>query len=117
MQTLAEAELLIRKITADISTNEGIQTISSATGATSTGAVTATANQSIIQVPTVTQKQFNQRSMLVTGETLILSGFREISNTANAMQLMTVQALGGKAAQEKTRETIVLITPIILGYA
>lgn len=103
------------QVNADLSTNNGIQTISSATGQTTTGAVSSSANQSIIQVPNVTQKQFNQRSVLKSGETLILSGFREVNNTANAMQLLTSQALGGKAAQEKTKETIVLITPIILG--
>lgn len=103
------------QVNADISTNTGIQTISSTTGATSSGSVGASAGQSIIQVPNLTQKQFNQRSVLNSGETLILSGFRQISNTANAMQLVTSQALGGKAAQELTKETIVLITPIVLG--
>lgn len=102
------------QVNADLSVNEGIQTISSSTGQTSSGAVTASDGQSIIQVPNVTQKQFNQRSVINSGQTLILSGYRQVQNTANAMQLMTSQALGGKAAQEKTTETIVLITPIIL---
>lgn len=102
------------QVNADLSVNQGIQTISSSTGQTSTGAVTAAAGQSIIQVPNVIQKQFNQRSVIASGDTLILSGYRQVQNTANAMQLMTSQALGGKAAQEKTTESIVLITPIIL---
>lgn len=102
------------QVNADISTNQGIQTISSTTGQTTTGSVTAAPNQSIIQVPDVVQKQFNQRSVIASGDTLILSGYRVVQNKANAMQLLTSQALGGKAAQEKTIESIVLITPIIL---
>jgi type IVB pilus formation R64 PilN family outer membrane protein len=102
------------QVNADLSTNEGIQTISSATGQTKTGAVESMAGQSIIQVPSVIQKQFNQRSVIESGETLILSGYRVVQNKANAMQLLTSQALGGKAATETTIESIVLITPIIL---
>ncbi len=100
------------QVNADLSTNDGIQTISSTGGAVSdTG---SSDGSSVIQVPNVTQKQFNQRSVIASGDTLILSGYRQIRNRANAMQLMTSQALGGKAAQEATVETIVLITPIIL---
>ena len=107
-------EKVFLQVNADLSVNQGIQTISSTTGQTTTGAVDASAGQSIIQVPNVIQKQFNQRSVISSGETLILSGYRQVQNTANAMQMLTSQALGGKAAQEKTIETIVLITPIIL---
>jgi type II secretory pathway component GspD/PulD (secretin) len=67
-----------------------------------------------IQLPTVTMKHFNQRSMIRSGETLILSGFRQLTNIANANQVINSQALGGKASQELNKETIVLITPIIL---
>ncbi len=102
------------QVNADLSTNQGIQTISSTTGQTTTGAVPPSTGQSIIQVPDVIQKQFNQRSMIASGETMILSGYRVVRNRANASQLLTSQALGGKAAQESTIESIVLITPIIL---
>lgn len=99
------------QVNADLSTNDGIQTISSATGgAPGSDSVAG----SVIQVPNVTQKQFNQRSVIASGDTLILSGYRQVANRANAMQVLTSQALGGKAAQERTIETIVLITPIIL---
>jgi len=104
-------EKVFLQVNADLSTNDGIQTISS-TG----GTVTDDSNNtsSVIQVPSVTQKQFNQRSVINNGDTLILSGYRQVRNRANAMQVFTSQALGGKAAQETTFETIVLITPIIL---
>lgn len=99
------------QVNADLSTNDGIRTINSATGTSTT---TPPDGSSIIQVPDVTQKQFNQRSVIASGDSLILAGFRQIQNRANAMQLLTSQALGGKAALESTDETIILITPIIL---
>ncbi|MBV9576285.1 MAG: hypothetical protein JO149_06645 [Gammaproteobacteria bacterium] len=71
-------------------------------------------NGTSIGLPEITEKHFNQRSMLATGETLILAGLRQTSNKANASQFANSQALGGKGAQELNKETIVLITPIIL---
>lgn len=88
------------QVNADLSTNDNFQTF----GPT----------DSQIQLPNVTQKQFNQRSVIKSGDTLILSGFRQLNNNAAANQFITSQALGGKAAQQLSRETIVLITPIIL---
>lgn len=67
-----------------------------------------------IQLPNVTQKQFNQRSVIKSGDTLILSGFRQLVNRTGANQFINSQALGGKAATQRSRETIVLITPIVL---
>lgn len=102
------------QVNADLSNKMGIDTISSTTG----NAPTASNTSSIIQVPRLAQKQFNQRSMIGSGDTLILSGFRRIENTANASQLYDQQALGGKGAIQSNSETVVLITPIILhGYA
>ncbi len=98
------------QVNADLSVNNGIQTISSSSGTTPASGATSP----IIQVPSLTQKQFNQRSVVASGDTLILSGFRQVSNTANAMQLYKSQSLGGKAAAQETNETVVLITPIIL---
>jgi type IVB pilus formation R64 PilN family outer membrane protein len=103
------------QVNADLSTKVSIQAISSATGGTPTDTSTA---GSTIQVPNFTQKQFNQRSVIGSGDTLIISGYRQLSNTANAMQLLNSQAMGGKGAREQEVETIVLITPIILhGFA
>ncbi|MCC2666998.1 MAG: bfpB, partial [Gammaproteobacteria bacterium] len=102
------------QVNADLSTNNGIATLSSTSGSSPSSGNTSP----VIQVPNVTQKQFNQRSVVNSGDTLILSGFRQVSNQANAMQMFQSQALGGKAAVEVTSETIVLITPIILhGFA
>lgn len=104
------------QVNADLSTKVGIQAISSATGGAPDTA-TATSG-STIQVPTFTQKQFNQRSIIGSGDTLIIAGYRQLSNTANAMQVLDSQTMGGKGAREQEVETIVLITPIILhGFA
>lgn len=100
------------QVNADLSNSQGFQTINSATGTTPT--TSPPSGSSSIQVPNVTQKQFNQRSILKSGNTLILSGFRQVTNIAAAKQLFDSQALGGKAAGQLTVETIVLITPIIL---
>jgi type IVB pilus formation R64 PilN family outer membrane protein len=107
-------EKVFLQVNADLSTNNGIATLSSTSGSSPSSGNTSP----VIQVPNVTQKQFNQRSVVNSGDTLILSGFRQVSNQANAMQMFQSQALGGKAAVEVTNETIVLITPIILhGFA
>ncbi len=103
-------EKVFLQVNADLSVNNGIQTLSSTSGTAPTSGNTAP----VIQVPNITQKQFNQRSVIASGDTLILSGFKQVNNQANAMQLFQAQELGGKAAIEQTIETIVLITPIIL---
>jgi len=99
------------QVNADLSTLNRIQNISSTGSDLST---TTTNTAPIIQVPDVSQKQFNQRSVIRSGETLVLSGFRQVANHTGAQQLLNSQDLGGKASQEQNVETIVLITPIIL---
>jgi type IVB pilus formation R64 PilN family outer membrane protein len=91
------------QVNADLSNSLGFSNISSG-GATPT----------TIQVPNVTQKQFNQRSVIGSGDTLILAGFKQVQNQTGAMQLLDSQALGGKASTQANSETIILITPIIL---
>jgi type IVB pilus formation R64 PilN family outer membrane protein len=73
-----------------------------------------TADGSSIQLPNVTSKHFNQRSMIKSGDTLILAGFKQLTNRTGAKQFLTSQALGGKAAVQLNTETVVLITPIVL---
>lgn len=95
------------QVNADLSTNQGFTTAS-------TGDVKTNPNAVQIQIPNVSQKQFNQRSVISSGDTLILSGFRKIENQTGAAQLFDSQALGGQSAKQGNSETIVLITPIIL---
>lgn len=87
-------------VNADISTNNGF------------GRFGPTGNQ--IQLPNVTEKHFNQRSMIKSGDTLILAGFKQMTNRTGASQFLTSQALGGTAAEQVNAETVILITPIIL---
>lgn len=101
------------QVNADLSNNLGFQTISS-NGQAITAGVTPAANTTAIQVPRVQQKQFNQRGVIASGDTLILAGFRQTNNKVGAQQLFSSQALGGKGAQEVSTETLVLITPLIL---
>lgn len=92
------------QVNADISRAGPFQTIESG----SSGNITT------LQLPVLAMKHFNQRSMIKSGDTLILAGFRELTNQANANQLLSSQALGGKASSELSKETIILITPIVL---
>lgn len=87
------------QVNADLSTNKGFTTFPGS-------------NQ--VQLPNVTLKHFNQRSMMKSGDTLVLSGFRQVKNIANANQLINSQALGGKGAAQTNGETVVLITPMVL---
>jgi type IVB pilus formation R64 PilN family outer membrane protein len=95
------------QVNADLSINNGFQNFTP-------GQTTNNPTQASIQLPNVTSKHFSQRSLIRSGDTLIMSGFRQMGNEANAMQFMRSQALGGKASQETNTETIILITPIIL---
>ncbi len=67
--------------------------------------------------PEVSVQHFNQRSMIRSGDTLIMSGFRQVGNQTGADQFLQSQTLGGMASTQTNKETIVLITPYILGAA
>lgn len=99
------------QVNADLSTNDGLTVVSSTAGTLTSD---SDPTGSIIQIPNTTQKQFNQRSVINSGDTLILAGFRELKNETGAMQMFNLQALGGKGSTQQLKETIVLITPIIL---
>lgn len=91
---------IFMQVNADLSTKKALVTFG--TGSTS------------VQLPTISEKHFNQRSVIRSGDTLILSGFRQVENSARAMQLFSSQQLGGKGSIQSNSETVVLITPIIL---
>ena len=98
------------QVNADLSSAATFSIIGSNGQTTSTAAT----NAAFIQIPNITIKHFNQRSMIKSGDTLILSGLRQVSNQAGAEQFLKSQAMGGKTAQQINTETIVLITPIVL---
>lgn len=105
------------QVNADLSDSTALKTITS-NGATLSTTSAPPAGTSIIQAPDTTLKHFNQRSVIASGDTLILAGFKQVTNQVGAQQMLNSQTLGGKTAQELNTETIVLITPYILrGFA
>jgi len=95
------------QVSSTISNLLGISTIESNPGV-------ANINSNQIQLPTVMEKRFNQRSLVPSGATLVLAGFKQLNNVANRSQMFGSQALGGKGATIDNTETIILITPTIL---
>ena len=72
------------------------------------------ASASAIQVPILSEKNFNQRSVLKNGQTLVLAGFKSLHNNNQKDTVAGLTPLGGLAAQSVTEELVVLITPTIL---
>ncbi len=99
------------QVNVDLSQNSGITTLCAQSG---TSAGTCAQSSYVIQSPHVTEKIFNQRSVLVSGETLVLSGLKQIQNQTGAMQLFNIQELGGKASTQTNNDTVILVTPFIL---
>lgn len=71
-------------------------------------------NNNQIQLPTVNEKRFNQRSLVPSGSTLVLAGFKQTHNETGSTKVLDQAALGGRGASQENEETIVLITPTIL---
>jgi MSHA biogenesis protein MshL len=67
-----------------------------------------------IEVPTISEKVFNQRSVVRTGSTLIIAGYKRLRDQTSAAKFYGVSALGGHGAKTDNIETLVLITPTIL---
>ncbi len=67
-----------------------------------------------IQVPTLSQKSFNQRSLINSGSTLIIAGYKRLRDATNEASPFDIRPLGGAGATSENIETLVLITPIIL---
>ena len=67
-----------------------------------------------IQAPVINDNTFNQRSVIVSGSTLILAGFKQVQNEANNSAFANINALGGRGAATQNVETLILITPYIL---
>lgn len=69
---------------------------------------------SAIEVPTIASKEFNQRSVVRSGSTLIIAGYKRLADQTNSAKMFGVSALGGQGSKSQNVETLVLITPIIL---
>lgn len=70
-----------------------------------------------IQNPIIETRGFTQEVALKSGETLILSGYERVENTANKTGVGSADnsLLGGTATAEKTRSILVImLTPVVL---
>lgn len=67
-----------------------------------------------IQVPTLAEKRFNIRSIIKNHATLIIGGFKQLSDITKKSQLFGSSMLGGKGSSRDNVETIILITPTII---
>lgn len=70
-----------------------------------------------IQNPIIETRGFTQEVALKSGETLILSGYERVENTANKTGVGSADnsLMGGTATAEKTRSILVImLTPIVL---
>ena len=75
----------------------------------------STNNQySAIEVPTIDSKEFNQRSVVQSGSTLIIAGYKKLADETQNAKMFGISALGGQGATQNNVETLVLISPIIL---
>lgn len=72
---------------------------------------------SAIEVPTIASKEFNQRSVVQSGSTLIIAGYKRLRDHTVDAKMFGVSALGGQGSQSKNVETLMLITPVILKSA
>lgn len=68
-----------------------------------------------IEVPTLAEKQFNQRSVVESGTTLVVAGYQSLDDQLSHAKLFGVAALGGKGSESEHDQTVLLITPVILG--
>lgn len=67
-----------------------------------------------IEVPTISKKSFNQRSVVSSGSTLIIAGFKRLKDQTDEARYFGSDVLGGKGAKSQNIETLVLITPVIM---
>jgi type IVB pilus formation R64 PilN family outer membrane protein len=77
------------------------------------GATAASPGSSSLQLPVVDGKHFNLRSVVPSGSTLIIAGFNSVDNVAQTSSSFAVDS--GANSKQKDVQTILLITPTILG--
>jgi type IVB pilus formation R64 PilN family outer membrane protein len=67
-----------------------------------------------IQVPTLAQKRFNLKSMVDNGSTLVIAGFKELTDQHNTAKMFDTTFLGSQGVGKVNTETVILITPVII---
>ena len=78
---------------------------------------TVSSNGNSIQTPNIATRNFLQRVMLNSGDTLVMTGFEQTSLSSNAQGVGNPNnlALGGGANGSKTRSVLVILIQPILG--
>lgn len=76
---------------------------------------TKTSGGQSIQVPTVDEKRFNQRSLVPSEATLVLAGYRQVQRQAGKNSFFGTGLMGGVGAKAVNSEIIILVTPVIMG--
>lgn len=76
-----------------------------------------TSGSSTVEVPEISTKNFQQVTRVKSGESMILAGFRQLTGDSSSAGLTreVPWLLGSQAAADGRTDTIVLITPYILG--
>ncbi len=97
------------QISSTLSVLTALNTFSSSTGTTDSDTGSET-----IQLPTMTEKHFNQRAALQNGATLVITGFQQLTDKINTVSPFGFTALGGKGALSDNTQTIICITPMIV---
>ncbi len=112
-----EGKKVFMQITGNLSNLISLEKVSNApppvAGQVINVAIGAQAPQSI-QVPVLSDKHFNQRTVVLSGTTVIITGFKQTRNNALRSGTMGPLTLGGKGADRQDIETIVMITPTIV---
>ncbi len=113
-----QGDKIYLQLSSSLSVLTAINTVTNAPPGANVNSTNTTSGQAsfqAIQVPTLAEKAFNQRTVVSSGSTLVITGFQQTRDEANRTQLFGVQALGGTGAERTNTQTIVLITPTILG--
>src|SRR3990167_10010149 len=100
------------QLSSTIATLDSMQSVSSTPS--STDSDDTSSQTETIQVPTVSQKSFNQHSLVESGSTLVIAGYKQLRDEKRKASFFGVDQLGGKGASTSNVETLVLITPTIL---
>ena len=116
-----QANKVYLQISSSLSTLTSISTVSNngtvnqPVSTTSTTATTQSQPFQAIQVPTLANKLFNQRTVITSGATLMITGFQQITDQTQRSQFFGIKPLGSTGADRRNVQTIVLITPTVLG--
>ncbi len=99
--TIFDSEVLLQ-ITTSISRRVALESFSSTSGTED------------LQLPTISDRRFTQRSVIPNNSTLVLTGFKSMEHATGDLIPFEVNVLGGQGATNKTTEIVLLITPVII---